>query len=292
MMERPSNEAVQKEARLMSLSADCTAPTELTEEQSSRIRSHPTIIHLAQKSKALTTQIKAEGYRFVNDARGTPLYERKVNADAVLNRARTALRAKLRDKIRKKHFRNADTDEFNRQFEDVFIGELPKRATPSSPPVYQVEERATVVRLTCGPLVDLTADGEHTRRLTCIRTWIQLQDRQESPRRGRRALRQKHKGSDDVPIPKAGKHIPVEGKPKQCINCIGNESKSYAERTFEYSKLNKMWDHVEKEFLQYFAPSNDVPCPHHDCKAKGFILPSIMAFKRHCVDYHKISLRP
>ncbi len=38
---------------------------------------------------------------------------------------------------------------------------------------------------------------------------------------------------DDVPAGTAG-------KPKQCICCLGNESKSYAERTLEYSTLNKM----------------------------------------------------
>jgi Protein of unknown function (DUF3435) len=292
MMERPSNEAVQKEARMMSLPADRTAPTELTEEQSSRIRSHPTIIQLARKSKALTAQIKAKGFRSVNDAYGTTIYTEKKNADAALNKMRTALRVKLRDNVRKRHFRNADTDEFNRQFGDGLAGELPKRVLPSSLPVYQVEERAIVVRLTCEPLVELTADEEHTRRLTCIRTWIQLQDRQESPRRGMRALRKNYERAADVPTPNVGKRIPIKGKPKQCIYCLGNESKSYAERTFEYSKRNKMWDHVEKEYLQYFASNDYVACPHHECKAEGFVLPSVMAFKRHCVDYHKISLRP
>ena len=208
-----------------------------------------------------------------------------------MNRARTALREKLRNNARKRHFRHADTDEFNRQFGNGSAGELPKPGPPS-PPVYQVEERATVVRLTCGPVVDLTADAEHTRRLACIRAWIQLQDRQESPRRGRRALRENYERAADVPAPNEGKRIPIEGKPKQCIHCLGNESKSYAERTFEYSRRNKMWDHVEKEYLQYFASNDDVPCPHHVCKADRFVLPGVMAFKRHCVDHHKISLRP
>lgn len=100
-----------------------------------------------------------------------------------------------------------------------------------------------------------------------------------------------YKGPDDVSVTKASKHIPVEGKPKQCIYCLGNESKSYAERTFEYSKLNKMWNHVEKEFLQYFAPDDSVPCPHHACRAKGLVSWGVMAFKAHCAHEHKIFLR-
>lgn len=226
----------------------------------------------------------------MNDACGTRIYSRKKNAEAALNKARTALRAKLCDNARKKHFRNADTEEFNRQFGDVLASELPKRAPPS-PPIYQVKERATVVRLTCGPLVKLTADEEHAQRLACIRTWIQLQDRQESSRRGQRAYQHREAQAVDVAESEA-ELIPAELKPTQCISSIGNTSKSYRERTFKYSTRNKMMDHVEKEFLQYFAPDDNVPCPHHDCMTEGFISPSVMAFKRHCVDYHKIFLRP
>jgi hypothetical protein len=101
-----------------------------------------------------------------------------------------------------------------------------------------------------------------------------------------------YKGAEEVPAPKEGKHILIEGKPKQCIKCLGNESKSYRERTFEFCNLNKMWDHVENEHLGFFAPDDDVACPHHYCKAKGFTSPSVVAFKRHCADYRKISLRP
>ena len=181
LWERPSNEAVQKEARLISLTADITAPTELTEEQKFRIRNHPEIGRLVERSKALTLQIKHKGYRTIEQAYGTRLYKKKKEADAALNRARTALRARLREKARKKHFRNADTEEFNRQFGDRSTGAVMERTPPGIPQVYRVEERATVVRLTCGPIVDVTANEEYARRLTCIKAWIKLQDRQESP---------------------------------------------------------------------------------------------------------------
>ena len=77
MIERPSNEAVQKEARLMSLPADPSAPTKAPKEQSLRIPTHPKIVRLAKKSKSLTAQIKASGYRSVNDACGTTLHKKK-----------------------------------------------------------------------------------------------------------------------------------------------------------------------------------------------------------------------
>jgi Protein of unknown function (DUF3435) len=291
LMDRPSNKAVQNEARLISLGADPTAPTRLTDEQSCLIRSDPKIKRLASKSKALTAQIKSKGYRSIHEACGTRIYAEKKKADAALNRERTAYRDTLFRKARMRHFRHADTAEFNRQLGNCVTAELPGPTQPSTPPVYEVKERAEVVRLTCGPVIDMTPSEEHSRRLKCIRVWIKLQDRQESPRRGRCAYRPRAAHVVDVAESKTDQLIPVELKPTQCISCIGNTSKSYRERTFEYSTRNKMMSHVESEFIQHFAPDDLVPCPHHVCKVKGLVLRDVTAFKAHCGRYHKSFLR-
>jgi hypothetical protein len=149
-----------------------------------------------------------------------------------------------------------------------------------------------VVRLTCGTVAELTVDEEYIRRLKCIRTWVKLQDRQEKQLRGKLASSRSQYQTADVTEPKHDKPIPTEGKPTQCIYSLRDESKTYEERTFEYSTRHKMMNHMEEEFLEYFAPDQVVPCPHYSCKAKGFVSPCIMAFKRHCPDCHKIFLRP
>jgi hypothetical protein len=55
---------------------------------------------------------------------------------------------------------------------------------------------------------------------------------------------------------------------------------------------DQLWDHVEREYLGCFDAADEVPCPGVPCKSENFVLPSMMAFKRHCEDFHKISLRP
>lgn len=100
---------------MATLMADMTAPTELTEEQSARVRNHPTVRRLAKKSQGLTTEIRRRGYRSVKDGEGTPLYSKKKETDAALNRQRTEVREKLRRNARKKHFRTADTIWLNSQ---------------------------------------------------------------------------------------------------------------------------------------------------------------------------------
>ncbi|KAL9134380.1 MAG: hypothetical protein Q9175_004440, partial [Cornicularia normoerica] len=74
---RPSNDVVQKVARLTSLTADASAPTELSSEQSAKLSQHLSMIRLCQKNKALTTQIHAAGYRPISTAKGTRLFEKK-----------------------------------------------------------------------------------------------------------------------------------------------------------------------------------------------------------------------
>jgi hypothetical protein len=49
----------------------------------------------------------------MNDVFGTRIFQRKKKTDIKLNKVRTAIRARILIKARKKYFRNANTDEFN-----------------------------------------------------------------------------------------------------------------------------------------------------------------------------------
>ncbi len=86
---RPSNDVVQKVARLASLTADASAPTELSSEQRTKLSQHPKAIRLCQRNKALTTQIHAADYRPISTAKGTCLFEKKKKAEARLNCLKT-----------------------------------------------------------------------------------------------------------------------------------------------------------------------------------------------------------
>jgi len=79
-------------------------------------------------------------------------------------------------------------------------------------------------------------------------------------------------------------------KPKQCIFCLGDDRKLYEERIFEYSKVNKMLNEVEKH-LKTFAPDDKISCSHSRCKAANLVLSNVMTFKNHTAKVHKIVLR-
>jgi hypothetical protein len=122
----------------------------------------------------------------VQDAEGTRIYQEKMEAVSRLNCHKTDMRTKLLAKARRRYFRNADTDEFNRQFSDDVAHKSLKEVS-RTPPVHRIPERTQMIELICTSMEGLTVDEQFARRCTSINVWIRLQDRQESPRRGKLA---------------------------------------------------------------------------------------------------------
>ncbi len=84
--------------------------------------------------------------------------------------------------------------------------------------------------------------------------------------------------------------FPMVCRPTQCPFCLDNKRLSYLQRIYEYSKPNKMINKAKKH-LERFAPIDEVPCPHPQCKTVGLVLPNVIAFKNHTATEHKIFLR-
>lgn len=291
---RPSNDVVQKMDRLASLTADASAPTELSPEQKVKLKHHPTVIQLSQRNKALTAWIHAAGYRPISAAQGTRLYEKKTKVEARLNSFKTRLRSDMIEKARKRHFRKADTVAFDSQFSAAVATQTFSRDARREQPIeYHLPERAAVVRFTCKAADGLSDQGKLTRRIQAIEARPALCQRQESCRR-RRPRSYVNRNEPDASFEDSTEEredqFPLECKPAQCIFCLGNERKPYEERVYECAKPNKMMNEVKKH-LRKFSPQIQVPCPHPQCKAATLILPNVLAFKAHTASVHKIFLR-
>jgi hypothetical protein len=92
-----------------------------------------------------------------------------------LNYYKTDVRIQLLIKIWKRYFRNADTDEFNRQFEDNARYKFLKE-TPRAPPVHRISERNQIIELTYTFMEKLAFDEQFTRQYINIKIWIRLQN--------------------------------------------------------------------------------------------------------------------
>ena len=88
----------------------------------------------------------------------------------------------------------------------------------------------------------------------------------------------------------AKEKFPMVCWPTQCLFCLGDERLPYLHRVFEYAKPNRMMNEVGKH-LERFAPEDQVPYPHPQCKAAGLVLPTVMDPKNHTATVHKIFLR-
>ncbi|KAI2868214.1 hypothetical protein CBS76997_9684 [Aspergillus niger] len=110
---RPSNEVVQRELRSATLLADKTASIGLTATQAKKITTDPEVRRLRRVCRALTAEIRSQGYKHVKDAAGTEIGERKKRADAELNSTLTRLREEEKERNRRRHFRKTDTAIFN-----------------------------------------------------------------------------------------------------------------------------------------------------------------------------------
>jgi hypothetical protein len=288
--DRDSDEEVHNIARQLGLDADDTAPLDLTDEQKDRIRSHPKTIQLSQESKELTMMMRQSGYRSWSDAEGTELYQEKMKVISTLNCHKAYLRTKLYTKAWNRHFRNADTDEFNRQFGNN-SAHASTKDVPRTSPIHQIPERNQIIELVCRPMEELTLDEQFTRQCTNIKVWVKLQDRQENQRRGRLTpISKQH----PEPEPPKEEMIPEKCNPLQCPFCLGNKCLLYGARTKTRSKTNKLWDHVDGVHADELAAykTGKKACPICAARNIAFFPESVPHFKNHTQLLHVIRLRP
>jgi hypothetical protein len=126
-------------------------------------------MRLVARFQRFTDKInKKKDYRSVRDAEGTAIYDRKIKADADLNRAKTRFRKKSKRKG-KKGISEITTSWCSISNLKSRFSKAQKLTPRLIPPVYQIRERAALIPLICRFKADLTVKKKHARRLECIR---------------------------------------------------------------------------------------------------------------------------
>jgi len=274
------------------LTADPSAPDRLPDDLQAEYRRHPKLIKLSDRNKALTAKLRSKGYRPISTAEGTPLYQKKIRAQARLDRFRVRLYNQMLGKARKRHFRKADTTALDVQFCPPITATSTTTDTATKHIQYALPERAEVVHWTCNATQALKSHERFKGRIRAIEARAALCRRQETRRyRPRLTVKQQRADSSTDELDSGVVDLfPIECRPKQCIFCLGDDRKPYLERTYEYTRANKMMNEVEKH-LRRFGPGDKVACPHPQCKAAGLILPGVQDFKNHTARIHKIFCR-
>ncbi|CEL11756.1 hypothetical protein ASPCAL14853 [Aspergillus calidoustus] len=288
--------------RTATLVADNTAPIRLTEEQSRKISNHPKVRRLRARCQQLTLQICQLGFTVKeaqHDELGLSLDEeedteakgickealkigrQKKEADAELNRTLTKLREPALEKNRKRHFRNTDTEIFNRQYEAQPCDEESEQQN-IQPNRYFIPEREEIVQLLCYSPAPRIDEEAHLRRLDFIRLMVRWQRRKESPRRGKQASAVNSQPEWETTTREtAPANIAEKYHPLQCPFCLSDRSLPPIDREKKKSKRNKLWDHVETMHKLELAAFDDGinPCGLCDMRKVHFVPPSVHTSK-------------
>lgn len=174
-LERPSDGVVQRLARLMTMTANRTAPTKYSNRDVRR---------LSEQTKRLTGELKRR-YGYVVDAPETdPIMREKETIDAALHTLKENLRNKLLARDRRRHFRDADTSTLEAQFSQ---GSKPVSDDTllARPTKYNIPEHGRVVGLLCNEIANLTDEIRLARRISTITEITTLCGRRETARRRR-----------------------------------------------------------------------------------------------------------
>lgn len=294
-LNRLFDDVVQKLIKLMTLTVDLNALIKLSEKLSKKLINSKRMIELSHKNKIFTNKLKHK-YRFLRLTFSNDSWlQAKKQMNIALHRKKVNRRNRMLNKIKKRHFRNANTAILETQFIDASFAAFDKKIRPSTSSQYDISERDEIVRLTCELIVDFIDHEKHVRRIEIFRTRMTLCVRQKSRRRQSKSIQFSWKQmiffKTFLKNSKKNKHdrFFLICKFTQCIFCLDNERKFYQKRTAEYAKL-KMMNEVERH-LKKFASSDSVSCPHPRCTVSGSVFLHVTTFKNHTATIHKILLR-
>ncbi|PQE19423.1 hypothetical protein CJF30_00009884 [Rutstroemia sp. NJR-2017a BBW] len=159
--------------------------------------------------------------------------------------------------------------------------------------VYQLQERARLQQVLCDLSKDLSPQEIRARKILAVNLMTALSSRQEhqthKPRLTRASL-PALKQQTPSPLPQLPEFAVVCEK-TQCIFCLGNELLSYEQRTFTFSRVSHMMDHVERVHLKHQSVTERVICHHPVCMSSGLVLKNVNHFKHHVQVEHGIKLR-
>lgn len=236
----------------MSIRCNPGAPDSVSEEFMQQYYAQdPDIFDLEQQTRDLKDKIKWE-HRFIKQA----LKQDRVRYQDLqkqLTSAKKSLKREIDDAKRKCYFFSIHNEMMKRQLE--------RRQNPAVMEndeadvelvyVYQLQERARLQQVLCNLFKDLSPQEIRARKILAVDLMTALSSRQErqthEPRLTRASLPAFKQNSPSPPsqLPR----FPVVCQKTQCIFCLGNEQLLYEQRTFTFSRVSHMMDHVERVHL-------------------------------------------
>jgi hypothetical protein len=191
----------------------------------------------------------------------------------------------IQRKYREEYFHNRPTWEIERQADGEEEEEYVEPAID-----LQIPERAELAEILCNQAEDLSSTELLELRIRAGELMHILCDKRETVRRDRirhRAhanvmVKEESPGPDPFPLLMERTH---------CPRCIGDESLSYEERTFNYCRPTVMYDHFDRVHAKQLSAEKQIVCNHPKCKGRALKLRHLSHFKNHVETVHGVKLR-
>ena len=278
----------------MSIRCNPGAPDPVSEEFMQQFYAQdPDIVDLERRTIDAKATIKWE-YTFIKQA---PKQDQigYQNLQKQLTSAKKGLKKEIDDAKRKDYFFSIHNEMLKRQLErQQNPAVLDNDKTDAEPVyVYQLQERARLQQVLCDLSKDLSPQEIRARKILAVDLMTALSSRQEHQTHKPRLTRASvpaSKQQTPSPPPQLPK-FPVVCEKTQCIFCLGNEQLSYKQRTFAFSRVSHMMDHVERVHLKHQSIVERVFCHHPVCMSRGLVLNNVQHFKSHVQKEHVIKLR-
>ena len=296
-LEQSPDKPLMKALGSMGLTCDPQAPKGLTEEESRKISSHPTIARLRQKRDEVSVKIRAidqghESSTNVGDPRES-LLDKRDALNRELHRRKKQLRDRAEKAAREKYFRENDTRELEKELN-------PSRDDPAEEhklaiPAHRLRERAQIAEMLSKPFGDLAEPEQLDQRLDFIRCLMKLCSRREARRQitvrstiEKADVEQEESDSRDKEDPAL---FSLKCDPRQCLFCIGDAKLPFFQRVFCFCRPSKMIEHAESHHLHKYELGAKIACPHPICQEDGLVLEGKLHFFNHAQVIHGIKHR-
>lgn len=310
-LERSSKKALIRVFAHMSLTCDPRALINVNAEMLNNLPPDNELRRLMRIRKQLVSDIRT-AHGTVIKARGTKLFDRYEHIKGQIFSRKARRRRELGRSQRRAYFRNVGTKEIERQLNNSM-----DEVEYIEPTVqHEILERRRLVELLCDFRTDLVEEQIVQRRVEIITNMIALCRQSEPQSRKKRVLNLARNLQQTAHLSSSWKgavlshslhHTSLEPEPEmarklidlfplkcreaQCPFCIGDTTKTLAERLYVYSRPSKMMDHVERIHFSYVSPKEPLPCCHPTCSERRLILDDLQHYKNHVAKVHGIVLR-
>jgi hypothetical protein len=153
-----------------------------------------------------------------------------------------------------------------------------------------IPERAELAQILCKQPEDLSSTALLAVRIRAGELMSILCGKRETVKRER--IRQRAPADvmvkEESPSPDT---FPLLMQRTQCPRCIGDESLSYEERTFQYCRPAVMYDHFDRTHARHMGDAKQIVCNHPKCQGGALKFKHLNHFKNHVETIHGVKLR-